>query len=206
MQHFNNCCCKELWDSILFLFVNNGQVYPMLKEIKVELKHLSFAFRECDQLLSWLPFRYFPGSFSQAVLGGGKSFLFAKEGSWFSQMTCFFYQGQGKAFRRWHDVIFWLFDHSPDLKKTLVYCKIKRDLPCGNRVSQDWVNFFGKGSSVTDLFFYMLKCRGTALICWWFNLRFGYHGKQTTQLQLTVWFKLHLANISSTCVMANSVW
>lgn len=77
MQHFKNCCGKELWDGILsFPSVNNGQVYRTLKEKReVELKHLSFAFGKCDQLLSWLPFRYFSGSFTQAELGVGKFFF-----------------------------------------------------------------------------------------------------------------------------------
>ena len=52
------CCChKELWDgSISFPSVKDGPVYPMLKEIRKEaLKHRSSAFREFDQVLSWLP-------------------------------------------------------------------------------------------------------------------------------------------------------
>ena len=45
---------------ISFLFVKDGQVYPMLKEIRKEaLKHLSLAFIEFEQLLSWLPLRDF---------------------------------------------------------------------------------------------------------------------------------------------------
>lgn len=42
------------------LFVKDGPVYPMMKEIRKEaMKHLALAFRNFDQLLSWLPLRYF---------------------------------------------------------------------------------------------------------------------------------------------------
>ena len=54
-------CHKKLWDGIIsFPFVKDSPVYPMLKVIRKEaLKHLSLAFRGFDQLLSWLPLRYF---------------------------------------------------------------------------------------------------------------------------------------------------
>ncbi len=58
---FKCCCHKELWDGIIsFPFLKDGPVCPMLKEIRKEaLKHLSLAFREFEQHLSWLPLRYF---------------------------------------------------------------------------------------------------------------------------------------------------
>lgn len=58
MVHHLTCCChKELWDSINFFpFVLRGPLYPMLKEVwEAAPKHLSLAFREFQQLSSWLP-------------------------------------------------------------------------------------------------------------------------------------------------------
>lgn len=54
-------CRKELCHAtIYFPFVNQGPVYSMLKEVRKEaLQHLSLAFREFEQTLSWLPLRYF---------------------------------------------------------------------------------------------------------------------------------------------------
>ncbi len=49
------CCCRELWDGIIsFPLAKNGRVYPMQKDIRKEaLSHLSLAFRQFGQLLSW---------------------------------------------------------------------------------------------------------------------------------------------------------
>lgn len=54
-------CRYDLWDCIIsFLFIKNGPVYPLLNEvIKEELKHLSYIFREFNQLLVQLPHKYF---------------------------------------------------------------------------------------------------------------------------------------------------
>lgn len=46
-------CRYDLWDCIIsFLFIKN-------EVIKEELKHLSYIFREFNQLLVQLPHRYF---------------------------------------------------------------------------------------------------------------------------------------------------
>lgn len=56
MLGFECCCCKELWEA-LSPFVKDCPVNT--KEIRQKaLEQLSFAIREFDQLLSWLPFRY----------------------------------------------------------------------------------------------------------------------------------------------------
>ena len=51
---------KKLWKGIISIpSLKDGPVYPMLKEIRKEaLKHLSLAFREIYQLLSWLLLRH----------------------------------------------------------------------------------------------------------------------------------------------------
>lgn len=51
--HIKCCHCKELWDG--FISFHLGILMEIGKE---ELKHLSLAFREFEQLLSWLPIRH----------------------------------------------------------------------------------------------------------------------------------------------------